>query len=169
MAKLILMCGVPGSGKSTFVKKHMDEILDVYVSRDDIRFSLLQEGEDYFAHEDEVWVQYVAAIERGLRAGKTVWADATHLNSRSRLKLLHAIYPTPECIEVVHIKVPLETALEQNEKRVGTIAYVPRGQIRRMYAQMEPPEFHEGAFTYHKIYTKQPDTLIQVKEERNEF
>ena len=164
MAKLILMCGIAGSGKSTFAKMHMDKVLDIYVSRDDIRFSLLTEEDEYFAVEDEVWTQYVAAINAGLRNGRTVWADATHLNKKARLKLLHAIYPTPEHIEVIYIKVPLQTALKQNAQREG-LRRVPDEVIHRMWNSIEEPEFHEGKFSYDKIYIKQPDAIIRIKEE----
>ena len=164
MAKLIIMCGLAGCGKSTFVKKHMDSNLDIYVSRDDIRFSLLKEGDDYFAMEDEVWIQYIAAINAGLRKGRTVWADATHLNKKARLKLLHALYPTPTEIEVIYIKVPLEIALDQNKRREGR-AKVPEDAIYRMWNSIEEPEFHEGRFTYNKIYIKEPDAVIRIKEE----
>lgn len=43
MANLILMCGVPGSGKSTWAKQHLKPS-DVYISRDEIRFSLVAEN-----------------------------------------------------------------------------------------------------------------------------
>ena len=48
---LYLMCGIPGSGKSHWAKGVKDAVI---VSRDAIRFNLLKDGEDYFAHEDEV-------------------------------------------------------------------------------------------------------------------
>ena len=54
MAELILMMGIPGSGKSTWVKNHMKSD-DIYISRDEIRFSLLQPGDEYFSKEKEVW------------------------------------------------------------------------------------------------------------------
>ena len=64
MSKLILMCGVPGSGKSTYLKVHEPWFNEshVIVSRDEIRFSLLQEGEEYFSHEKEVWNIFVNKI-----------------------------------------------------------------------------------------------------------
>ena len=48
MAILYLTCGCPGSGKSTWVQKHMNPETDKWVSRDAIRFSLLGEKDDYF-------------------------------------------------------------------------------------------------------------------------
>ena len=40
MANIIMMCGIPGSGKSTYVEEHRGEH-DLHVSRDLIRFSML--------------------------------------------------------------------------------------------------------------------------------
>ena len=42
MSKLILMCGVPGSGKSTWIKNNKSET-DLWISRDKIRFEKLKE------------------------------------------------------------------------------------------------------------------------------
>ena len=49
MGNLIMMMGCPGVGKSTFVKEHCPEHIDTYVSRDDIRFSIVREDEEYFS------------------------------------------------------------------------------------------------------------------------
>ena len=69
MKCLYVMCGVPGSGKSTFIKNHLFDFVEsedyvVVVSRDDIRFSLLNTDEaisedKYFSKEDEVWEKYI--------------------------------------------------------------------------------------------------------------
>ena len=57
MAKqLFIMIGAPGSGKSTWVKKQLRNDIDAYVSRDEIRFSMLQEGDAYFKYEKDSWL-----------------------------------------------------------------------------------------------------------------
>ena len=84
--KLYIMCGIPGSGKSTYAKTYLTNTL--YVSRDEIRFKLVKEDEDYFSKENEVFDTFIAKINEGLRQSLDVVADATHLNSKSRLKLL---------------------------------------------------------------------------------
>ena len=147
MSKLILMCGVPGSGKSTYIDNNKSDV-DAWISRDRIRFSLLKEEDEYFAREDEAFDLFIYEIIRALafrKNGGAVYADATHLNRKSRAKVLNAVkkHITPDEIEAIVMDVPLETALERNDNREGR-AFVPRGVIRRMFFQMEAPTRDEG-------------------------
>lgn len=142
MAELVILMGIPGSGKSTWAKNHIKPE-DVYIARDEIRFSLLQPGEDYFSHEKEVCRIMYEKINRALSENKTVFVDATHLNPASRNKLLRNIKHKVET-KIVWIKTPLSVALERNEKRAGTRSYVPRDQICHMYKSMTKPTFEEG-------------------------
>lgn len=54
MADLFLMSGIPGAGKSTFLKNRIKKDTSVVISRDVIRFSIVKPEENYFSHEDEV-------------------------------------------------------------------------------------------------------------------
>lgn len=154
MSKLIMMVGVPGSGKSTWIQNNKEDT-DVVISRDAIRFSILKDGEEYFSHEGDVFTEFVWQIATALAGEHTVIADATHLNKGSRAKVLNKVRKLADEIEAVVIDVDLITALERNDKREGR-ALVPRGVIRRMYAQMEAPEESEG---FNKI------TFIREDEE----
>ena len=89
---LYISCGLPGAGKSTFLKKTALPS-EIIVSRDEIRYSLLKEGEPYFQHEIEVAKLFYAKIAENLSKGKNVYADATHLNNYSRSKLLGQLEP----------------------------------------------------------------------------
>lgn len=138
---LYISCGIPGSGKTTFLNKIKKEN-EIIVSRDDIRFSLLKEGEEYFSHEKEVFNNFTTTITEYINSGYNVYADATHLNKISRDKLLNALTLkkcSPSSIEAIFFDIPLETCLERNEKRKGTKTYVPRGIIRRMFSSLEEP------------------------------
>ena len=83
MPILYILCGPSGCGKSTWANQFMNDhnTDDIrYVSRDEIRFSLVGEDEDYFAHEKEVFRKFSGTIAQTLVDGFDVIADATHLN-----------------------------------------------------------------------------------------
>lgn len=156
MSKLIMMVGIPGSGKSTYAKAHL-ALDDIYISRDEIRFDILQDGEEYFSREGEVFKIFAYEAGRNLRMDKTVWVDATNLNKTSRAKLLNAIerYAIADSLEVSYLDVSLETALARNNQRTGR-ALVPEDAISNMYHKLVPPtyeEFEDRGYKSVAIYT----------------
>jgi predicted kinase len=154
MAKLYLMMGTPGSGKSTWIKDHLLPC-QAHVSRDKIRFALVDEGEEYFSRETEVFNSFVEQINTFLSNGCDVYADATHISRASRNKLLSRINSHPEEVNLIWINGGLTTALLQNENRKDTRSYVPKSVIRRMHSQIEAPDFEEG---FNIIYEVNPQT-----------
>lgn len=155
-----MLAGIPGSGKSTWLRTHLGDG-DAYVSRDEVRFSIISDDEDYFAHETEVFDKFVAEIEENLNKGLRVFADATHINWASRRKLLERIHDKDNIdIDVYVFKTPLETCLERNEQRTGR-AVVPRSVIRRMGGQMTHPL--SDPFKYHMMKNIYPDHEEDIK------
>lgn len=152
MKKVFVMCGFPGSGKSTWVRNNFHKLgLTTIVSRDDIRFMLVSENEEYFSKEKKVFDIFIEKSKEGIKAFDNVIIDATHINEASRRKLINALGDSLKDVELnaVVIKTPLELALERNEQRKGTRSYVPREVIRRMCYQFRMPTFEEG---FDKIY-----------------
>lgn len=143
MASLVLMMGVPGSGKTTYAKKFIGDN-DIYVSRDEIRFELVTEDEPYFSKEDEVLKTFISKVDEGItKAKRYVVADATHLNAGSRAKLLKNLHNKPDNVYVLYVAVPLEVALERNAQRSGR-ALVPETSIRNMFQSLSFPKKEEG-------------------------
>ena len=164
MKTLIVMCGIPGSGKSTWIKNHINSFKGSVkvVSRDTIRFNLVAEDEEYFSKEKEVFSTFISEIKDGLNNNDYTIADATHLNEKSRAKLLHALGKSINSIQIVClvIKNDLKNAIDQNENRINTREYVPISAIRRMNSQYVQPTLEEG---FSKIYIYNPNEEPKYK------
>lgn len=157
MNNLYVLCGIPGCGKSTWVQKKMAENGPAgvgsqkwaYVSRDEVRFSIIKEEDDYFAKEKQVFQEFVSRIcsNLGDAWNDNVIADATHLNEFSRDKLINAIHrQRPNLsfnIVMVYFDVPLEVCKFRNSKRSGR-ALVPEHIMNKMYSQLEFPKLRRG-------------------------
>lgn len=151
MKILIVMCGCPASGKSTWIKEQVtsaSKYLNIQVvSRDLIRFGLLCEnGGDYFSQEKQVFRVYCKRISEFLADDTTdiVIADATHINKKSRAKLLNNIVISKDCrLEAVCLETPLQVCLERNAEREG-LARVPDEAIYGLYSDYERPTGAEG-------------------------
>ena len=154
---LIVMIGVPGSGKSTWIQKHIDsfEGKASWVSRDAIRFSLLKPEDDYFAHEDEVYEKFIHQIKIDLKRKdiNTVIADATHITVGSRKKLFKSLDTSLKDVKVIAmvIKADFDTIVRQNNMREGR-AKVPMSVLRRMNCCFMMPFLDEEPFDEIWIY-----------------
>lgn len=143
---LWIMCGIPASGKSWVAKKMMERFPNgKYISRDEIRFQMVRENEDYFSHEKEVFNEFVFRISVALYSEKVtdVIADATHLNYASRIKLLEALIKYDVNLSDINIipvivKADMEDILVRNKNRVGREC-VPEDVIRSMNRSWKHP------------------------------
>lgn len=164
--QLIIMCGAPGSGKSTWIEKHFMSFpgYTKVVSRDQIRFSIIKDDEDYFAHENEVYNKFIEEIKDGLKYCDTTIADATHLNIASRTKLLRSLGKSLKGIKIkaIVIRPSLDTCLTQNEMREGRNR-VPKDQLRKMYYSFDMPSLDEG---FDEIW-KYKENKLEVEEKEN--
>lgn len=138
MPRLFIMCGLPASGKSTFAQQFIRDNDIRYVSRDEIRFSMVKENEKYFSREKEVFRKFAGTIAQTLVDGFDVIADATHLNRISRDKLIRAIdqYTTEYTITYIVLETSLETCMERNALREGR-ARVPDSVMKSMAENWE--------------------------------
>lgn len=142
--KIYLLCGCPGSGKSTWVKSRLDD-KSAWVSRDNIRFSMVSENEEYFSKENEVFQNFIKEIKKAIKNEEieNVYIDATHLNEASRNKVLDKIiWGVNDELYAVYFDIPLNICLERNSNRIGR-EKVPNDVITQMFKSKKFPTNNE--------------------------
>ena len=150
--KLYIMCGCSGAGKSTWIQNEMkNNPNSIWCSRDQVRFNMVKEEEEYFSKEDEVYLVWIENIQRAIRENiENIYIDATHLSEKARNKLLDSLCLTEECQLIpVNFHTSVEQCIANNENRTGR-AYVPHSVIRNMYNSFKPASFNER-YKYHTI------------------
>ena len=149
---LWIMSGLPASGKSYYARRNLMKGDNwKYISRDEVRFSMITDDDQYFAKENEVYKEFVKCIKDALNDKNItdVIADATHLNWPSRRKLIEAVgLPEGTKVNVVRIVSSDKTMLIRNAKREGR-RQVPKKTLRDMRARMTHPK--NDPYHYDKI------------------
>lgn len=140
---LYMLCGIPGSGKSTFIANHLTGI--PYISSDYyLEKWAKEEGKTY----EEIFGERVnqAIVEMGkdlqlmcAMGSDFVW-DQTNINKNTRMGKLTRV-PSQYKKVAIAFDVGLDVALERNSKRIRSI---PEHIIRNMHEQFEWPRFEEG-------------------------
>lgn len=135
------MSGVMGSGKSTWCQKWIAKHKNaVWISRDNIRFSLLGPDDEYFSKEDEVLKEFRKEIYEAIENPEidSILLDASHLSDKAIKKTLNLLpvecwtYPENFWFVNVRLVTPLKTCLERNAKREGRVR-VPDKVINDAY------------------------------------
>ena len=141
--KIYMLCGIPGSGKSTWAQEQVIKLegKGIIISRDVIRFSMLGEDDAYFAHEDEVFNEFIRQAQEAINDQEhtSIFIDATHLNEKNRNKVLSRLWRMDKDVVIgVYFDIPLEECLRRNALRTGR-ALVPETVIKNMYESLTKP------------------------------
>ncbi len=148
LKRVFLLSGPPASGKSTWVRNNITPGSE-WISRDNVRFAIVGEDEEYFSHEDEVFDTFIAYINQTLENPNihTIYIDATHLNKRSRNKTLNRVRKQYIGeLNCVCFTAPCEVCQSRNSLRSGR-ARVPISAIDNMFKSFAIPTADEG-FTH---------------------
>jgi predicted kinase len=135
--RIVVLVGLPGSGKSTYLREMGVDGL----SSDAIRRLLADDETDQTIHV-RVFQTLRYLLEQRLAIGRAVtYIDATNLTPEERGPYL-AIGRAWGCeVEAVFFDVPLEVCLERN---AGRARVVPGEALAKMAAKLAPPSVEEG-------------------------
>lgn len=133
MKTLYFTIGIPGSGKSTWVKNN-HELYDAIICPDSIRKELTGDEGD-ISRDWQVWKIAYLRLEEYFILHSRIMFDSTMCNPKTMGELIaRARAFGVERIEAVRINCPLELAIERN---AGRDRKVPEEVIRKMFNSMK--------------------------------
>lgn len=135
LPRLTVLCGLQGSGKSTYAKKLKAEV----VSSDAIR------KEFPGIKNDTVFQKVYERVNNLLNEGKNVVLDATNITNKSRRQVFQNV--KIPCIKIcVIFNTPYNTCLERVRKRNKDIDshYVPEEVVEKYLYSFQIPFYEEG-------------------------
>ena len=152
--EIIFLVGLPGSGKSTFIKslrRKNPEVDYVVASHDDILEDLGAEmGMSYndayknINFKEKLYPIFVDTIKKAVKKGKNIIVDCTNMKRSDRVTVLEMVSEDYKKIAVVFNVPPdeLKKRLKKRERETGK--YIPDEAIEKMRGYYIPPSKSEG-------------------------
>lgn len=138
MPNLIMLVGIPASGKSSYAKENYKDY-KIY-SSDKLREKLFNNVNDQ-THNDELFRYIHKNIIKDLQNGINVVYDATNIYSRNRKSFLNKLFNI-NCNKIcIVFNVDIDKCKLRNSTRERK---VPEKVIDKMYNKMELPSIEEG-------------------------
>lgn len=137
---LIILCGIPGSGKTAYAKSYIEHNCNtVHLSSDAIRKELYGDESIQGNPVDVFSLMKKRAID-ALNNGCNVIYDATNITRKDRASIID-VCPKFAKIECHVIWAPIEVCIEIDSKRERTVG---KEVIDRMLKRFQAPYYDEG-------------------------
>jgi predicted kinase len=135
--ELVVMVGIPASGKSTLVRQWVNRGggKHVRLNRDDMR-NMIYVDVPWDSHKDNLIRDLEKEMARmSLKKGHTVYIDDTNTNPRTRNDWELLAQTTYVKLRVVTVTTPLADCIERDSKREGR-ARVGEGVVRKHHKDL---------------------------------
>ena len=137
---LIVMCGLPASGKSTYSEWLAESGVFKRVCPDLIRKE--QYGDESIQGDgNKIFSIAYERIQMWGTFGENVVFDATNINAKRRKELVEEMRPYFDVIICKWFSTPFATCVARNEERERQ---VPFDVMKRMALYFQPPTLDEG-------------------------
>lgn len=134
---VVLSIGLPGSGKSSWFKRH-----NIIPLSSDLIRGLLFDDPTEQRYQDLVFSSLRSLLRSRLIAGRPMnYIDATNLSPRERHSWIKMAREYGYEAHAVFFDVPAEVCIDRNRKRSRN---VPDDVMQRMAQKLRPPKFEEG-------------------------
>jgi predicted kinase len=134
--KLVIFCGIPGSGKTTIARLVLNQFEDsILIETDGVR-KMLAHPSFAPAESKLVYEACFAVAKEALRAGYLSVLDGTFLKEEYRQEARRRLSRYYERAYTVWVSCGLETALARNSARR---AVVPPDKVKAMLGMFEKP------------------------------
>ncbi len=147
---VVLAIGLPGSGKSSWFKRH-----NIHPLSSDLLRELLFDDAQEQRFQDLVFSNLRSMLKARLIARRPMnYVDATNLTPHDRHSWIKLAKDYGYDVQGLFFDVPLEVCLERHQRR-GRV--VPEDIMRKMAGKLKPPTFEEGFSKITVVRVKQKD------------
>lgn len=151
---VVLAIGLPGSGKSSWFKRHNV----VPLSSDMVRTLLFDDVREQ-RFQDLVFSNLRSMLKARLIARRPMnYVDATNLTPQERQHWIKLAKDYQYEVHAIFFDVPLEVCIERHERRDRV---VPEDVMRRMAAKLKAPAFEEGFAKITVVRVKKKDSQLE--------
>jgi len=147
--QLIMLCGIPTSGKTTYLANHVIEAecfnyavlsTDSYIDNRALDNDLTYD-EAFNTYIKDAQRRLTSDLEHAVRVGRSIVWDQTNLTPKSRKGKL-ALIPAHYKKVAIWFDLSLEDAMIRNQNRPGKI--IPPPVLKSMFRSFTPPTLSEG-------------------------
>jgi predicted kinase len=138
VAEVILMSGLPGAGKDTYIKKHFPDM--PVVSLDHIRSEWRIDPTDKTGNGRVIQEAKERARSFLRKKEGFIW-NATNTSRQMRSQLIDLFTGYKAKVRIVYVETPYDLLLRQNAQRE---AIVPRAPMEKLISKLEVPALWEA-------------------------